>query len=148
MNEKQIEATARELCKIRGIDPDKRVIHCSDPDETGFACDVCLILPTWTLVAREVRSHYECTQAINASKQGQQEDQGPEYSDGPEFSGWQTRVGPEQQESTRQYFYKVTDCPTLDSKSPDCICWHDEGTGPIAQNPEWVKSWRAKRGVN
>lgn len=47
-------------------------------------------------------------------------------------------------EVTRQYFYRVNNCPTLDSNSPDCTCWHDKGTGPIKNNPEWVRTWRDK----
>lgn len=31
---------------------------------------------------------------------------------------------------TYQYFHKVESCKVNSSKSSDCICWHDEFTGP------------------
>lgn len=42
----------------------------------------------------------------------------------------------------REYYYQVTGCPALDSDTPDCICWHKEGTGPFADTPDKVRSWR------
>lgn len=30
----------------------------------------------------------------------------------------------------RQYYFRVSDCPAKESTDPDCICWHDSGTGP------------------
>lgn len=44
----------------------------------------------------------------------------------------------------RQYYYQVTGCTAEDWKSKDCICWHDEGTGPRANEPEFIRSWRTK----
>jgi hypothetical protein len=29
-----------------------------------------------------------------------------------------------------QYYYRVNDCEASDFASPDCVCWHNEGTGP------------------
>lgn len=31
---------------------------------------------------------------------------------------------------TKQYYYGVTGCQAPSADSPNCICWHDEGTGP------------------
>jgi hypothetical protein len=45
--------------------------------------------------------------------------------------------------TTRQYYYKVNHCDARDSTDPSCICWHNEGTGPLKDHPGWVKSWRA-----
>lgn len=42
----------------------------------------------------------------------------------------------------RQYFYKVFDCKARDADEPGCICWHDEGTGPLVSEPERIKHWR------
>ena len=42
----------------------------------------------------------------------------------------------------RQYYYKVDGCPAVDSESPDCICWHDEGAGPCATADPTLVSWR------
>lgn len=49
---------------------------------------------------------------------------------------------------TYQYFYKVDSCKAMSSKSSDCICWHDEFTGPhkADRSLEIFKSlhWRLK----
>ena len=37
---------------------------------------------------------------------------------------------PEPAPTKNQYFYRMNECKALDANSPDCICWHDEGTGP------------------
>ncbi len=29
-----------------------------------------------------------------------------------------------------QYYYKQYECQAKDAKANDCICWHEEGTGP------------------
>lgn len=48
--------------------------------------------------------------------------------------------------SIRQYYYKVAGCRAISPESLDCICWHDEGTGPLADgNPE-PEHWRDKPG--
>lgn len=31
---------------------------------------------------------------------------------------------------SRQYYYKDSRCKADNSDAPNCICWHDEGTGP------------------
>lgn len=43
----------------------------------------------------------------------------------------------------RQYFYRMTECKAGHATAPDCICWHDEGTGPLASG-NGAKSWREK----
>jgi len=47
----------------------------------------------------------------------------------------------------RQYYYRVDACKVQDSKAPACVCWHNEGTGPLFNNP-WTqtepKTWRDK----
>lgn len=46
----------------------------------------------------------------------------------------------------RQYFHRVNDCRAKTSKDADCICWHDEGKGPVpdAKHTWRHKSWRNK----
>lgn len=45
-----------------------------------------------------------------------------------------------EQKPKRQYYYKVEGCPAKNADQPNCICWHDEGTGP---QPELGgKAWR------
>lgn len=34
------------------------------------------------------------------------------------------------QPAARQYYYKDNGCPAAGANDGDCICWHDEGTGP------------------
>lgn len=34
---------------------------------------------------------------------------------------------------TRQYFHKVNACPAGNPSADNCICWHDEGTGPYPE---------------
>jgi hypothetical protein len=45
---------------------------------------------------------------------------------------------------TRQYYYKVNDCKATDARDPDCICWHDEGTGPLSTGNFKPIEWRDK----
>lgn len=42
----------------------------------------------------------------------------------------------------RQYYYKVNACRAADVTDSNCICWHDEGTGPLADDPGSIKTWR------
>ncbi|QRE00239.1 hypothetical protein [Burkholderia phage BCSR5] len=47
----------------------------------------------------------------------------------------------------RQYFYKQHQCTAHDAGDPECICWHDEGTGPFPDRRESDTnrySWRDK----
>lgn len=44
----------------------------------------------------------------------------------------------------RQYFYGDDMCMADSSESPDCTCWHDEGTGPLKDSPEGIQKWRDK----
>lgn len=55
----------------------------------------------------------------------------------------------------KQYYSKNNSCTAESSNSPDCICWHDEGTGPyfgaIYTDPKSgklpntsIRSWRDK----
>lgn len=46
---------------------------------------------------------------------------------------------------TRQYFYKNNACQAADSADSDCICWHDEGAGPLAGHEQTRSlTWRMK----
>lgn len=44
----------------------------------------------------------------------------------------------------RQYYYRKTDCIAVTINDANCICWHDEGTGPLADRPEEAYRWRKK----
>jgi hypothetical protein len=47
----------------------------------------------------------------------------------------------ESNEARNQYYYKVDGCKAPNSSDADCICWHDEGTGPL-QGPD--SKWLAE----
>lgn len=50
-------------------------------------------------------------------------------------------------EAVRQYYYRSDACKVDDTKDPECKCWHDEGTGPLFNNPMTTiqpKTWRIK----
>jgi hypothetical protein len=64
MNAAQLERAARRLCKLRGVDPEMRVAHGADPDHNGHIPCVLLYSPMWTRLAREVREHWELTEAL------------------------------------------------------------------------------------
>lgn len=42
----------------------------------------------------------------------------------------------------RQYYFKVDGCAAQSAYAPDCICWHDEGTGPLQDGD--YRTWRPK----
>lgn len=47
--------------------------------------------------------------------------------------------------SDLQYYYRVTGCPAQSSTDPNCICWHDEGAGPLESTDNAPNmSWRKK----
>lgn len=61
----QIEIAARELCKLRGVDPDKIIGHGAKPDENGFVPDVMLFSPQWELAVEEIEQHLLIFQAVD-----------------------------------------------------------------------------------
>ena len=66
MTEQQIEAAARKLCEIRGVNPDARVAHGAPPNENGIVHAVLVYSPYWRVVAREVLSFYQVAQAVDS----------------------------------------------------------------------------------
>lgn len=59
MTPEQLEAAARELCRIRGQDPDWRPSW-FDVNHGNFG------LPRWRLAAEEIKAHFECQQALDS----------------------------------------------------------------------------------
>lgn len=41
-----------------------------------------------------------------------------------------------EQRVVRQYYFKNNSCKAESAHDPDCICWHDEGTGPMQPLPD------------
>ena len=50
----------------------------------------------------------------------------------------------EPDQTVRQYFFPSDNCPVNDATDPRCICWRDEGTGPLKDYPGRV-TWRTVR---
>jgi len=50
----QREAAARELCRLRGVDPDSMVGHSAPPNSRGFVPDVWLLSPAWKITLAEI----------------------------------------------------------------------------------------------
>lgn len=59
-----IEEVARELCKLRGLDPDKAIPHGAKPNSSGYVPDILCYSPQWRLVAEEVATFMQMEQAI------------------------------------------------------------------------------------
>ena len=65
LNDKQLEAAARELCRLRRQDPDKTIWHGASPDESGCVPAVAICSQAWQLVAREIDAHEQLQAAID-----------------------------------------------------------------------------------
>jgi hypothetical protein len=66
LSDAHLEAAARRLCHIRGIDPDQRISHGERPPFGGGP--VLALLDSsdaWQLVADEIRSFHEIWCALN-----------------------------------------------------------------------------------
>lgn len=57
--------------------------------------------------------------------------------------GW--TLLPVEEKKVRQYYYYANpECRADYSTQTNCICWHDEGTGPLRNHPESISGWRDK----
>ena len=69
LTEKQLEIAARELCRLRGRDPDQNVCHGAEPDPvTGYVPAIALFSLQWRLVAKEIRGYEMIAAAINTAE--------------------------------------------------------------------------------
>lgn len=69
MSNRQVEAAARELCRLRKIDADVMVAHGADPDSlNGMAPSVCLYSPAWRLAKKEVEEAEIMQSALEAGR--------------------------------------------------------------------------------
>jgi hypothetical protein len=64
LSETQIEAAAREYCRIVGADPDGLVPHGPAPNPDGMVHCVLLHSPRWRLVAGDIAHHDAIRAAI------------------------------------------------------------------------------------
>lgn len=69
MNQQQLESAARELCRLRNINPDTLIPHSPEPSSDGFVPAVLLHSPAWKLALHEIQNHYLLNQAINHGMQ-------------------------------------------------------------------------------
>lgn len=70
MTEKQLEAAAREYCRLMGIDPDILVAHGAQPDEHGVVQAVLEHSPRWILLKGLIRQHAALDSAIRRGLYG------------------------------------------------------------------------------
>lgn len=74
MTEYQLEVAARELCRLRGINPDTRVGHGPDPSPDGSVCDVYLYSPAWTRALREIEGFQQIATAVAVGKEAKEKE--------------------------------------------------------------------------
>ena len=67
MTEEQIEAAARKLCELRGIDPETLVKHGCEPTHTGYVPAILLCSPAWVIAKQDVVNHLLVVEAIKAA---------------------------------------------------------------------------------
>lgn len=63
MTEKQIEAAAREFCRLRGFDPDASEYVADERHPT-----LAVMKPRWQIIVPHVRDHMAMRAAIEAVK--------------------------------------------------------------------------------
>ncbi len=69
LTESQLEIAARELCRLRGHDPDQKVCHGADPyPDTGYVPAVALFSPLWRLTAKEIRGYEMIAHSIKLAE--------------------------------------------------------------------------------
>ncbi len=68
MTDKQKESAARELCRLRGIDPDQRVGHDADPLPGGYVPAVMLYSPAWRRAVREIEAQERLEAAMKVGR--------------------------------------------------------------------------------
>ncbi len=64
MSDKQLKVAARELCLLRGVDPDQRVGHEADPSPNGYIPAVRLYSPAWILAIKEIKAQEQIESAM------------------------------------------------------------------------------------
>ncbi|CAH1655022.1 hypothetical protein CHELA1G11_10878 [Hyphomicrobiales bacterium] len=79
------------------------------------------------------------------------------YDEGPDSAGWKSDAlnvliaeieaaikTSQPAEPVRQYYYQVSGCEADSTTHPNCICWHDKGTGPYKDMAEGDRPYNAK----
>ncbi|MCA9368275.1 hypothetical protein KC887_08555 [Candidatus Kaiserbacteria bacterium] len=68
MTDAQKEAAARELCRLRGVDPESMVGHSAEPDSRGFVPDIYLMSPAWRIAIAEIAAREQLDAALLAGR--------------------------------------------------------------------------------
>ncbi len=68
MTDAQKEAAARELCRLRGIDPERIVGSNLDLIEEGCAEAVLVLVPAWRQALKEIEAQEQLEAAIAFGK--------------------------------------------------------------------------------
>lgn len=66
MTDEQLEAAARKLCELRGIDPERMVPTAPPPTDMGYVPAVLLHTPAWRAAVAEIRGFYQIAQALDS----------------------------------------------------------------------------------
>lgn len=69
LTNQELEAAARELCRMRGIDPDAVINYCPLA-RGGVICDNCLRIPAWEKAAEEIARHAQIAVAVAVAVRG------------------------------------------------------------------------------
>ena len=64
MNDKQLEAAAREYCRLTQRDPDEHVGHGADPDANGMTTMQLIYSRRWEHEARRIHHHWMLSESI------------------------------------------------------------------------------------
>lgn len=55
LTDEQVEQAARELCRLRGLDPEEQIVTGAPPQPGGWIPAISVYHPRWQLAAGEVR---------------------------------------------------------------------------------------------
>ena len=64
MTDTQKKAAARELCRMRGIDPEKKIAHDPAPGPNGFVPAILIHSPAWMLAMCEIEAQEHIESAM------------------------------------------------------------------------------------
>ena len=71
MTEAQREAAARELCRLRGIDPDALVAHSAESNSLGWMPMVQIKSPAWKHALAEIAAREQIDAAMRVGMEAQ-----------------------------------------------------------------------------
>lgn len=66
MTDQQLEAAARKLCELRGVDPDRLVPTSPPPNDMGYVPAVLLTVPAWRQAKAEIQGFLQIAQAVDS----------------------------------------------------------------------------------